>query len=258
MAFQTINFAHLAKFNSSDSSKLIEILDTGWKSKISAQASSPRHRTFAPSSYRCKRKCWFRLRGTQPSLVSKPDTSLDFSAEVGTACHKMIQTILKDSLGDDWLDVGEYLNSKFTCDGYQTESSDDGLETKISIVDPPVTFACDGLIRIDGKLYLLEIKTSEFTSFRDLTDVKPVHVDQIRCYSSLLGVPDVLVLYMDRQHGDVKCYQLRFTESEMASVIKDMKTIKHLADTNIPPDKLPTGDFWCQSCEYKKQCKEWG
>ena len=33
-----------------------------------------------------------------------------------------------------------------------------------------------------------------------------------------------------------------------------------LADTNIAPDRLPTGDPWCSSsrCQFYQKCKEWG
>lgn len=234
------------------------MLDDGWKSKISADLSRPRHRTFAPSSFRCKRKSWFRLRGAEPKCANKPDTRLDFTAEVGTACHRLIQNILSTTLEENWVNVADYLDSNPLPYAYELSSSEDSLETKISILNPPVTFACDGLIKVDGKVYLLEIKTSDFGSFDDLTDVKPGHVDQIRCYSALLKIPNVLVLYVDRQYGGTKCYERKFTQLEMEQVVSEMKDIQHLADINIPPEKLPSNDYWCQSCEYRKQCKEWG
>ena len=73
MAFRTANFAHLAKFNSAASSDFIDLYESIVDRRITARNAEPKHKTFAPSSFRCPRVSWFRLRGVQPDAVSTPD-----------------------------------------------------------------------------------------------------------------------------------------------------------------------------------------
>ena len=206
---------------------------------------------------RCKRISWFRLRGVQPDIDSNPDLTLNFAADIGTACHRIIQENLIDQLGSDWISVEDYLKELNPNYSYKVEQS--GFETQVEIEDPPIKFACDGILRINGEYYLLEIKSSEYSSFNDLTEPKSQHVDQIRCYSALLHLPRVLVLYIDRQYGSFKCFEIEVTTDEMTNVWNYFKEIQQLAKAMIAPPRLPKGDSWCTSshCLYYKKCQEW-
>ena len=258
MAFRNIDFAHLAKFNSASSSEFIEFYENLVTSKIAECSDRLPSKTFAPSSVRCQRKSWFRLRGVSPDILKQPDLTLEFSAEIGTACHRIIQNNLKSALGEDWIAVKDFLAANPIPFVYTLTESDDGLETKVEIEDPPVRFACDGIIRWKGKLYLLEIKTSEYSSFNDLTDAKPIHLDQIKCYATLLGISDVLVLYQDRQYGNLKCYELYISDADKSKIMADFKHVQYMASANLAPDRLDRSDYMCVNCEYRKKCGDWG
>lgn len=258
MAFRTANLQALVKFNSDASRKFIQKYEGFVLQKIESGVSEPPHRTFAPSSFRCSRKQWFRLRGTQPDKVERPDVALNFSAEVGTARHKVIQQNLKEMLKDDWIEVEDYFKSIELPSNYILTKSDDGLETLVEFTDIPVRFAVDGIIRINGKIYLLEIKTSDHGAFTELTDPKPIHVDQVKCYCALLNLFNVLMVYEDRQYGDMKCYQVNFSSLDQIDVMEKMKDLQTMAQSNLAPERLPHGDYMCSNCEYKKKCKEWG
>ena len=258
MAFRTANLQALVKFNSDASRKFIQKYEGFVLRKIESEVSEPPHRTFAPSSFRCSRKQWFRLRGTQPDKVERPDVALNFSAEVGTARHKVIQQKLKEMLKDDWIEVEDYFKSTELPSNYILTKSDDGLETLVEFTDIPVRFAVDGIIRIDGKIYLLEIKTSDHGAFAELTDPKPIHIDQVKCYCAMLNLFNVLMVYEDRQYGDMKCYQVNFSSLDQIDVMEKMKDLQKMAQSNLAPERLPYGDYMCSNCEYKKKCKEWG
>lgn len=257
MSFKPVNFARLVKFNSAASSDFLDFYGSLIDKEIVEHDSEPKHRTFAPSAFRCPRVSWFRLRGVQPDIQKKPDRVMEFAAEVGTACHETIQRRLKANLGDDWMSVKQYLAEHPIQSKYELEEEE--LETKISIQDPPVRFACDGIIRWNGKIYFLEIKTSEFASFDELTSPKSQHIEQIRCYSALLGIEDVLVLYQDRQYGELKCYEVHVSHDERQAVLDKMKYVQDMVEANLAPEKLPKGDPWCSSshCIYYNKCKEW-
>lgn len=260
MAFRTANFAHLAKFNSAASSDFIDFYEEIIDKKVTAKNAEPKNKTFAPSSFRCPRVSWFRLRGVQPDAITKPDKTMEFIAELGTACHEIIQKNLKEALGDDWLDVSDYLDSNPELkSAHNWDLDKEGYETKIHLEDPPIRFACDGIIRWKGKIYLLEIKTSEFASFDELTAPKSEHIDQIKCYATLLRINNVLVLYQDRQYGSLKCFEMTITPSDNKYILDKFQYVMDMVEANLAPDKLPNGDPWCNSnhCPYYNKCKEW-
>lgn len=68
----------------------------------------------------------------------------------------------------------------------------------------------------------------------------------------------MLVLYQDRQYGDIKCYEKHISESDNAAVLQEFKHVQLMAESNLAPDRLPNNDYMCTNCEYKKKCREWG
>lgn len=259
MTFRPANIAaHTMKFNSAASSDLIELYEEIVDSEIESSRNKPKHKSFAPSQMRCDRISWFRLRGVQPDKVGTPDRTLQFSAEVGIACHEMIQKRLSDCNKIKWLDVDKWLESHGEAYDWYVKQS--GYEQQIEMIKPyPIRFACDGLIEFGGQVYLLEIKTSEFSSFQDLIEPKPKHMDQIKCYATLLDISKVLVLYVDRTYGSLKCFEVDISDGEKQAIRDKMTHVMDLVQANIAPDKLPKGDPDCNSnmCPYFDKCKEW-
>ena len=259
MSFRGVNFDHLAKFNSAASCDFIEMYESYVMKELEADASRIPHKTFAPSSFRCDRRSWFRIRGVQPDSLKNPDMVLNFTAEIGTACHRIIQSNLKRALQSDWIDVGDYVSSLCVsnCEVSQDESE---LETRISFQDPPVRFACDGIVRLNNQLYLLEIKSSEYSSWNDLTDPKSEHIDQAKCYCTLLNLDRVLFLYVDRQYGGLKCFEICVTDDDKSEIQSRFDSVMRMVESNLAPAGLPKGDPWCQAnyCPYYRKCREYG
>ncbi len=260
MAFRSWEAQHLARFNSATSSEFLDFYEEYIDNKIREAAARPSHSTFAASSFRCNRRSWFRLRGVEPDNVKVVDRTLNFTAEIGTACHRIIQSNLKDALKDDWISVEDHLKSIDFPYQYSLKVDDSGFEHQIEIVSPPIRFACDGIIRWRGKKYLLEIKTSEFSSWNSMTDPKEEHVDQIKCYATLLQLSGVLFLYQDRQYGEFKCYEVKITDIERQEVLNRFEYVMDMVKKNLAPEPLPRGDKWCTSamCPYYKKCSEYG
>lgn len=260
MAFRSWNATHLVAFNSDTSSKFLTAYEDFVDAQIIEASAEPSHQTFAPSSFRCDRRSWFRLRGVQPDVIRVPDKSLEFTAEIGTACHRMIQSNLIKMLGSDWVDVSQYVADTPAISHYDAIRSDDSYETTIEIQDPSVRFACDGIIRWNSQLYLLEIKSSEYSSWSDLLEPKSEHIDQVKFYSTLLHLDHVLMLYIDRQYGGLKCYELHMSPADIGDVESKIKFVIECVRTNIAPPALPREDKWCTPnyCPYYKKCQEYG
>lgn len=260
MGFQPVDFAHLARFNSAVSSEFLDTYNKHIDAKIAAERSEPAHRTFAPSSFRCDRRSWFRIRGVELDKAPSSDRTLRFVADVGTACHRIIQTNLKEALGDCWIDVGVYLQNQDVDYEYILTYPADSLETQIEVLKPPIRFACDGIVKCGDVYYLLEIKTSEFGSWNELLDPKREHVDQAKMYATMLGLSNVLFLYMDRQYGELKCYEIHVSDTDKQEIWDRMNKVMEFAEYGVAPDALPKGDKWCtpQMCPYFKKCAEYG
>lgn len=244
-------------FNSGVSCNLKDLYDNLVTTENLNKERRKPSQSFAPSSFRCDRLSFFKLRGVDPDPVDSVNNGLAFSAMVGTACHENTQRILKESLKDGWVDVSTFLKSHDT--RYPCQISKCGeYETRIKIADPPVNFACDGILNIDGDFYLLEIKTSEYQSFTKLKGPKDQHLDQIKCYCTLLNLDKALVLYIDRMYGDTKCFEVFVKEYEKDSICNRMERVLDYVKLNLAPPKLKSDDGWCQYCKYKQRCKSWG
>lgn len=258
MAFRSANLARLTKFNSSASSEFIDFYESCVDKEIEEDFSRPSHKSIAPSSIRCPRKTWFRLRGVQPDSSRSLDRVLKFTADIGTACHEFIQSRLANNLGDNWIDVESYLKEHPI--KYDYEISKKGYETRVKINNPTIRFAVDGIIFWNDKYYLLEIKSSDFGPFDELMEPKPQHVDQVVCYSAILDIEDTLILYIDRQYGGLKCYEKIVKECDRIAMRNSFEELVHLADVHIAPEGLPKGDSWCSPnmCQYYKKCQQYG
>lgn len=256
MAFKSVDDLRIAKFNSALSSNFLDYYQSALDDFIRQSEADKPSATFAPSSIRCKRVSWFRLRGVDPEMETNVDRGLRFTADMGTACHHIIQSTLINSLGEDWINVKDYLTElnppyKYTCEQL-------GFETRIAIDDPPIKFAPDGIIRYQGEYRLLEIKSSDHASFEKLTDPKEHHIDQIKCYCALLHLRSVLMLYIDRVYGDVKCYEVTVTDDDVRKIWKMFADVQDYVKKNIAPPK-PENQRYCTPsyCRYYNRCKEW-
>ena len=263
MAFRSANLtAHMIKFNSTASCELLDMYSKLVDDELVQKSEELKQQTFAPSQMRCDRVSWFRLRGVQPDKVTVPDKSLNFTAEIGTACHEIIQSRLQKKLGDDWIEVEDWIKSNPDLfSDYDMTITKAGYESRVEMRKPyPVRFGCDGILRFQNKVYLLEIKTTESFSLADLVEPKPKHMDQIKCYSTLLKIPNVLFLYEERQFGSQKCFEVTVTEDDWIATKQKMDNVLDCVQSNIAPDGLLVGDPDCTQniCPYFRKCKEWG
>lgn len=256
MGFRSVGAMQASRFNSSVSAVFLDQLEDFIQDEVNAKNSEPKSKTFAPSSFRCMRKNWFRLRGTEPDKVQRADVVTDHTAKLGEACHTILQSRISKMLGENWISVKDYLAENPVPHKYTL--SEHGFETRVEFHDIPVRFACDGILKINGEYYLLEIKSSEDSSFNGLTQWKDEHLDQTKCYMRLLGLKKVLFLYVDRLYGNLKCYEYAMTLADESAVDNTFDTVIKCAQTNIAPKRLPRGDKWCGMCEYKNSCQKWG
>lgn len=256
--FQSLDFNHTSSFNSDTSCKLISTINDAIDSRAQRDASTPHKPVFAPSSAFCDRKIWFRFRGVNPDTPTSADYYGEFVKMIGDACHVYIQSLLKETLKDDWIDVADYLADLFFNDKlqYRYTAEREGLETHISIHTPPICFSTDGIIRYRNKLYIIEIKSLEHSTFSEIFEPRAKDVSQTVSYQSLLYIEDVMYIYVDRLYGNIKCFEYHNGDISCDRVFEHCNTLMRMANAKVAPSKcnIPSA---CNMCEYRKQCKEW-
>ena len=243
-------------YNSKTSQNFKLLYDNLRFEKYKANEERMSSKTIAPSSFRCDRISYFRLRGVEADPVKDVDIALNFKAMLGTACHEDMQKLLCESIGDQWVDVADYLASSGV--PYDYTVTHEGYECKIEFYDPPIRFACDGIVKIGDEYYLLEIKTSEYSSFKSLDAPKEQHIDQVKCYCSLLGLRKALVFYIERSTGETKCFEVVLSDEDVAKTFEKIRRVLQSVEDNVAPPRLPSGDYWCTYCKYKIRCSQWG
>ena len=261
MAFFSIDPASSVAFNSDVGHQFLLKYQSHVDKEIREQNERVSSKTFAPSSFRCDRKSWFRLRGTEPDTNQPVDRSMAFMAMLGTACHQSIQsTLIRMAESDpdfEWISVPDYL-AEHPLPGKYTVTQN-GYESQIELIEPfPIKFACDGIVRWKGVYYLLEIKTAEHSSFVSLTGCKPHHADQVTLYATIFNIADVLMIYQDRQYGDLNVYTYKIKEYQRTDITRRLSNVMDHVASNIAPDPLPRGDLFCSGCNYAHKCAQWG
>lgn len=263
MAFKNISSGNiLCKFNSETSSDFLKdyentIIDNelkNWKREHSNY--------IVASSFRCERVQYFRLRGVEPDNINTFSITDSFIKSMGDSIHYNVQKNLRSLSSFKFVSVEDYLKKFPIHYKYELEISDNYMETKIRILDEnlPVQMSCDGILEYKNRYYILEIKSSEYSSWGNLTNPKPEHIDQIKMYSAILGIKDALAFYVERQYGGLKCFELNFKQNEIDSVYDRINKIVDCVNKNICPEPLNKNDSWCKPnrCIYFNTCKIFG
>ena len=213
--------------------------------------------TYSPSGMSCIRSMYYKRSGVDVSDDTANYTMIGI-CESGTDRHERIQNAIskmKDNGFDcEYIDVGDYVKSR----GLDHLDIVDkcGNETKLFDKERCVSFLCDGIIKYQGKYYIVEFKTESSFKWKDRKDVDPKHYNQAITYSMELRLDNVIFVYINRDIVDYKAYLFSVSES-------DRKRIKALIDTcenyvinkELPPKPDDATDRKCAYCAYHELCK---
>ena len=224
------------------------------------QNQRPPSMTYKPSSLGgWRRRVYFEVTGAPID----PNPSIDPSGvgimESGTDRHERIQeyVIKMKELGIpcEWIDVEEYLKM-YPQKGTRVIEKK-GYETKLRNDVLNLSFMCDGIIKMDGKYYILEIKTEASFKWNGRTDAEAKHKVQAACYSVALGIDDIIFLYEQRDFCKKKPFHVHVTDEDKDThVIHEINTIEDYRERKEVPDKT-TKKSECNYCPFKEECKKW-
>ena len=186
--------------------------------------------TYSPSGMGCIRAMYYKRTGVD--VVPDNSYTMVGICESGTDRHERIQNAIsrmKDNGFDcEYIDVGEYVKSRGL--DYLEVVDKCGNETKLYDKIRNVSFLCDGIIKYQGKFYIVEFKTEASFKWKDRKGVDPKHYNQAITYSFELQLNDVIFVYINRDIVDYKAYLFSVSES-------DRERVRELIDTCSSAEK---------------------
>lgn len=208
---------------------------------------------YKPSSIDCVRKMYYIMK-SMPIDKDKEDYQFIGICESGTDRHKRIQDAFKVSENIDFLSVKDYVE-KSNID-YLKVSSFNEYETHLFDNRYKLSFMCDGLIKVKGKVYILEIKTESNQKFYSHSEPYFKHIEQATCYSISLGIDDIIFIYENRDLLTKSVYYYKIKASDKKLILNRIKRCEDALSGNyIPPKPKEAIGKFCQYCDYKRFCK---
>ena len=217
--------------------------------------------TYKPSSLGgCLRNVYFQVTGAPLDANTEVSAPLIGMRDSGTDRHVRIQSIMSrmHTLGYpvEWVDVETYLQRN-PQQGTSVRDKKE-FETKLYNDIWNLSFMCDGIVRIRGIPYILEIKTESSSKFQPR--IGPAHKAYVQAtvYAAILGIRDVLYVYENRDTMAKKIYHVTITdediETHMIARIEEVERCRQ--DGTVPA--MASDESECRFCAYKEACKQWG
>lgn len=215
--------------------------------------------SFKPSSLgTCLRRNYYEITGANIDIVAVSDELVGMG-EAGTDRHARLQQYIQQMRSKgfdcDWVDVEDYLK-KFPQPG-TTLRKRRGAEIGLNYEPLNLHLFLDGIIRLNGKYYILELKTEASFKWQSRREPDPMHMVQVTCYSIVVGLSDVILLYESRDICKKKAYHAVITDEQRAALRHFIARVNaYAAMAALPP--RTTDEKNCRYCPYNQVCTRAG
>ena len=190
-----------------------------------------------------------------PTIASYQGVGIAWS---GSDTHLRIQSAIlgMKNNGFDWeyVDVSEYVKEKGL--DYLEVISQNGPETKLYHKDLHMSFMCDGILKHEGRYFVLEIKSEASFKFQRREGVDEKHFNQGISYSMVFKIHNVIFLYVNRDLFDLKAFLFTPTDEQYETLVGTITDCDGYVTRMIcppKPDDIPRRI--CEYCGYKERCK---
>lgn len=217
-------------------------------------------KTFKPSSMKCARNMQYQIMGVECSKIINP--SMVRIGECGTDSHLRIQhwidKMKEEGIDCEYINVADYVRSRNLTDlEIIKEPTEQEMETKLYNKKYNISFMCDGIIKYLNRYFIFEFKTESTYKHSSRTTINEEHIPQICAYYLSLDIPDVLMLYENRDICSHKCYIVTVTDQmvwdNVLSKIEEVNSaiqLGTLAKATVSKN--------CQYCPYASKCRKDG
>ena len=217
---------------------------------------SPVSTFFSPSSLKCNRGAVLKALGCSADKEKRSVNSIGITS-AGSHIHEQTQKYLTTMKDWEYLDVSKHIGKDLTV--LQPCNFEQGIyETKLESKKWNIHFMLDGLLKYKNNKYILEIKSMSGGKFYKMKDISEYKV-QVISYSVLLGIQDVILLAVDRDLYNMKCFHYRVSRQEKQEWINTMKNNLAYVERKLVPEKpLDLPRNVCAYCNFSSKCDELG
>lgn len=213
--------------------------------------------SYKPSGMNCIRSMYYQVVGAEYEAES--NYVMVGICEAGTDRHERIQNAIskmkENGFDCEYVDVADYVESR-GLDEYLDIVDKCGNETKLYDRKRNISFLCDGIIKYQGKYYIVEFKTESSFKWRDRKAVDSKHHNQAITYSLELQLDDVLFVYINRDIVDMKSFMYHVTQEERDGIINLIEECQKYVDLKeVPPIPDDVSDKKCAYCNYGQLCE---
>lgn len=213
--------------------------------------------SYKPSSMGCIRSMYYTRIGAEAEDTA--NYCFIGICNSGTDTHERVQTYvshMKDyGFNCEYVDVARFIKSRKIKDIEIVEKK--GMETKLFNTKYEISFLCDGIIKWHNHYYILELKTETSFKWNMRVGVAPEHYKQATAYSLLLGLPEVIFVYINRDVLDMKAYMFKPTDDMKQDLIGTIENCERYVKRRIaPPKPNDIEKKACERCGYKAICRK--
>lgn len=229
-------------------------------STVVVSPAKPSTPSLSPSGLGCQRAAAFKLSGA----MCREDTETyesSLAAAMGSFVHERLQKFMSKS--DIWVNVENYikehpeLNLKLRENQkHEGEVSLEFSGNRAEMKVPPFTFQCDGIVKIEGEYYLIEIKTETEGAWQKREAPNPKHQEQGKAYAFLYGIRNILWVYASRESfGTHRKIYLQTIEDSKITAFQAVITGIGAAVEAKSISSLPKAKD-CKYCAFIDLCKK--
>lgn len=234
------------------------INDLRYSIEKDASASSRKpSQTYKPSSMNCIRNMWYQVVGKEQD-AGDVSYSLVGITQSGSDIHEHIQKAVcnmkNNGIDCEYVNVADYVRNRQLTN--LTIVAQQGMETKLYHNTLNMSFLCDGIIRYNGKYYILELKTETSFKWQNRKGVDPKHYNQATAYSIAFGLNNVIFVYINRDILTMKAFMFTVTNEMKEELIGKIEMCdSYVKQLKVPPKPSDAGTKLCQYCAYQSICE---
>lgn len=209
---------------------------------------------YKPSSLNCLRMMYFYRTLTTVEDTNRKASSvgvLHSGEDRHLRIQKAITSMKNNGFDCEWVDVEEYIKEQKITNLEVISRKE--FETTVYNKELDMLFLCDGIVKIKGKYYLIEIKTENSISFYNRKTVADEHKHQATCYSISFNINNVIFIYENRDVCSKKVFLFTVKQELKDEVIGLIERCNKAVEDNCIPPRIECKS--CNYCDYKKYCK---
>lgn len=229
--------------------------------KVNIQDAKKVSKSFKPSSMKCPRNMQFQVMGIEPeNEVINP--SMVRISESGTDAHLRIQhwiaKMKEVGIDCEYINVADLVKSRNLTDlEIIKEPTEQEMETKLYNKKYNISFMCDGIIRYLGRYFIFEFKTETTHKNSIRTNYNEEHTAQICAYYLSFKIPEVLMIYENRDTCSHKAYIVEVNDKMVwDNVLSKIEEVNSCIQLGTLATAKKGKD--CNYCLYTNRCKKSG